>query len=285
MVESYGRKIFFIPMPDMIKDFDLHLKLIKKKWLFDSYCRLFLGTLLPKIDRVLYVDADTLCNGDISELWHLDLDDNIAAGVVDCLGEPYYNLFEMSETSRYCNSGMMLFDLKKWREQNVEQQIKDYVDSHNGYVFFMEQSVMNIVLADKIKFLPPKFNVYTLMPAFTIKNLRLLRNCKRFYSDEEINYAINHPVIIHFTSIFNIKNRPWMEKCNHPYVDLYHDYMKKTPWGEQLQKSTLTHKQRLLFMLFDIIPQNVLSLLVGYIYNYIRPRKITRIQQKYRSIV
>ena len=59
-------KVVFIPMPNINEKFGLGLKQIKSIWLFDSYCRLFLGTLLPDdVDRVLYLDCDTLCTGSL----------------------------------------------------------------------------------------------------------------------------------------------------------------------------------------------------------------------------
>lgn len=125
MVEKYPNSyVHFIPMPDINTKFGLGLKMIKSIWLFDSYSRLFLGTLLPaEVNRVLYLDCDTLCNSSLHDFYHMDFEGNYAAGVIDCLSDAYYELFGMDKTSRYCNSGMLLINLKKWREDNMEKQL------------------------------------------------------------------------------------------------------------------------------------------------------------------
>ena len=223
MVLKYPNgRISFVPMPDINKQYKLGLKQIKSTWLFDAYCRLFLGSILPDdVDRALFLDCDTLCNGSISEFYNTDLGDNLAAGVIDCLSDAYYDLFNMDETSRYCNSGVVLLDLKKWREQHIESAITEYVRKNNGYVFFMEQSVMNIVLQNKIKIVHPCNNTYTLMVAFSHENLRRLRKCKRYYSDEEIDEAISKPTLIHLTTNFYVKGRPWVKGNKHPFSQLF----------------------------------------------------------------
>lgn len=88
LADKYNRRIIFIPMPDINKSEHLHLKKIKEKWIFDSYCRLFLDKLLPEeVEKVLYLDGDVLNTGSLKELWSLDMGESSAAAVIDCLGE------------------------------------------------------------------------------------------------------------------------------------------------------------------------------------------------------
>lgn len=87
LADKYNRRIIFIPMPDINKSEHLHLKKIKEKWIFDSYCRLFLDKLLPEeVEKVLYLDGDVLNTGSLKELWSLDMGESSAAAVIDCLG-------------------------------------------------------------------------------------------------------------------------------------------------------------------------------------------------------
>ena len=102
---KYQRNIFFIKMPDINLLEGLNLKSIKEKWVFDSYCRLFLDDLLPPtVDKVLYLDADVICTGSLNELWSLDMDGKTIAGVTDWIGDGYYTLFGLNKSSHYCNS-------------------------------------------------------------------------------------------------------------------------------------------------------------------------------------
>lgn len=279
MVANYpNANITFIPMPDINEKFGLGLKMIKSIWLFDSYCRLFLGTLLPQhFDRVLYLDCDTLCNGSLSDFYNIDLDDNYAAGVIDCLSDAYYDLFDMDKTSRYCNSGMLLFNLRRWREDNMERKVADFVRSKNGYVFFMEQSVVNILLQNKIKIVHPKYNTYTLMAAFSHDNLRRLRHCTRYYSDQEIDEAIKDPVIIHLTNGFYVKGRPWIEGNRHPFRSLYMKYRALSPWKEEpLFPDESSWKQKAVTTFVNVLPQRIMCSVVGWVYNVWRPKHIKK---------
>lgn len=279
MVDGYpNAHLSFIPMPDINKDFGLGLKMIKSIWLFDSYCRLFLGSLLPdSVERVLYLDCDTLCNGRLREFYDIDFENNYAAGVIDCLSDGYYELFDMDGDSRYCNSGMLLFNLKKWREDNMEKAVTEYVKSKNGYVFFMEQSVVNVLLQNKIKIVHPKYNTYTLMVAFSHGNLRRLRHCTRYYSDAEIDEAVLNPVIVHLTNGFYVKGRPWIEGNKHPFRHLYMKYRSLTPWKEEpLFSDKSNWKQKAITTIVNVLPQNIMCSIVGWLYNEWRPARIKK---------
>lgn len=283
LVESYSNgQLIFIPMPDINKDFKLGLKKIKSIWLFDSYCRLFLGSILPNnVERVLYLDCDTLCHGPLKEFYNTDLNGCCCAGVADCLSEKYYELFGMDGCSHYCNSGVILFDLKVWRADKMEDMVARYVREKNGYVFFMEQSVMNIVLQNRIKIMHPKYNTYTLMVIFTYENLYRLRLSNRFYTKEEIREAITNPVIIHLTNNFYVKGRAWIEGNQHPYNKLFMYYRSITPWKDEPLFSDKTSWLRLILnKVIRLLPQSFVCGCVGWVYNQWRPAHIERIAMR-----
>lgn len=278
MVAAYNRKLVLIPMPDMQKDFNFPIARVRKKWILDSYCRLFLGTILPcNVEKVLYLDCDTLCHGDLSEFWNTDLGDNYCGAVTDAVGEHYYELFEMNKTSRYCNSGIVLFDLKRWRDDRIEDKVADYVRKKNGFVFFMEQSVMNIVLQDKIKILHPKYNTYTLISALSNRELQWLRHCKRLYGNDELEEARKDPRLIHLTNLFLVKGRAWIDGNKHPYKDIFTSYRALTPWNnEPLMKEEISKLKQIEMSIIRSMPRWISLPIIGVVYEYIRPRQIAR---------
>lgn len=278
MVAAYNRKLVLIPMPDMQKDFNFPIARVRKKWILDSYCRLFLGSILPNdVERVLYLDCDTLCHGDLFDFWNMNIGNNYCGAVTDAVGEHYYELFDMNKTSRYCNSGMVLFDLKRWREDKMEDKVADYVRSKNGFVFFMEQSVMNIVLQDRIKILHPKYNTYTLISALSNQELRWLRHCKRLYCKEELEEARKDPRLIHLTNLFLVKGRPWLEGNNHPYKEIFMSYRTLTPWkNEPLMKENTSKLKQIEMGVIRLLPRWISLPIIGIVYEYIRPRQIAR---------
>ncbi|MBQ6375484.1 glycosyltransferase family 8 protein [Candidatus Saccharibacteria bacterium] len=82
-----------------------------------SMLRLYMDRMpeLNKLDRVLYLDYDVVCRGDIREFYNMDLTNVEAAGVLDIYGKNFYHyrgLFNFD----YMNSGVMLFNLDECRK-------------------------------------------------------------------------------------------------------------------------------------------------------------------------
>lgn len=281
--DKYGRKIFFIPMPDVNKEQNLNLKKIKTEWEFYSYVRLFLDKYLPQnLERVLYLDSDVLITSSLKELWETDLNGHCAAAVKDCLGEKYFDVLDLNEKAVYCNSGVILMDMVQWRKNNMADRIRDVVKKYNGRVFFVEQTVFNTVLQNEILTLDARYNVSTLMQILTYDELYKLRKMKRFYNEDEVKNAVNHPGIIHLTSCFMIHNRPWTDNCNHPSVEIYDKYRNLSPWKDE-EKSGDKRSKMTLFKDFLVLnmPKNMLISIVSFIYNTIRVNKIKRERKIY----
>ena len=283
LADKYNRRIIFIPMPDINKSEHLHLKKIKEKWIFDSYCRLFLDKLLPEeVEKVLYLDGDVLNTGSLKDLWSLDMGESSAAAVIDCLGEKYYELLGLGKNARYCNSGVILFDLDKWRKDSMGDKVRKYVHDNNGYVFFMEQTVFNAVMQGKIKILHPKYNTYSMMQTMSYEDLIKLRNVKRFYEKKKIDEAIKNPILVHMTSSFWIVNRPWYKKTTHPMQEEYKIYAELTPWDDPMEEDKRNYKKKIIDGIVQCMPKKIVIKLVSIIYNNSRVKKIQKEALLYR---
>ena len=234
LVNTYKRSLTFIEMPDINQKENLGLKQIKDNWLFDSYCRLFLDHILPEnISKVIYLDSDVLVVNNISKLWDYDLQGKCVGAVKECIGLKYFDLFGLNDNSVYCNSGVLLIDLDRWREKKCDLLVQQYVQSQNGYVFFMEQSVLNIALQDEIIILPAIFNVKTEMQTLSYHEIEILRRPVNWFSEDEFNEAVRCPTIIHMTSFWMISNRAWYDVTNHPSKELYLKYKSMTDWKDE----------------------------------------------------
>ncbi len=271
MIESYGREVIYILAPDPSELFEFPFK--SRYQIGHSYVRMAIGTLLPNnINRVLALDSDTLIVGDLSELWNMDMGENILAGVKDCINLKAYNKqFNLSDKQLYCNAGMFLVDLNKWREQKIEEEIKHIIKACGGNVFFFEQTLMNYSCREKVYKLHPKYNCYTLFFAFQYKNLMRWRRPTDFYTKKEIDEAKQNPLIIHFTRNFYMLSRPWIKTCDHPYTNCYQEYKKLTPWKKP-DMDNRTKRQIRKYKVFHILPQGFVSCIAGFLYNVIRPK-------------
>lgn len=97
--------------------------------------RVAYADMFPDLDRVLALDADTICIRDIgSELWDLDLGENHFAGVPEVKisnwrGKPYANM------------GMALFDLKRIRHDDLQTKMIYALDNYSYQ--WLEQDCIN----------------------------------------------------------------------------------------------------------------------------------------------
>ncbi len=273
IVSEYNSTIDFIEAPDPSTLFDFCFK--DRYQLGHSYVRMGIGSILPKtIKRILVLDSDTLITSDLSELWNIDLKDNIIAGVADCIDVPdYRKRFFIDSSDIYCNAGVFLVDLDKWRLQHVETRIKEKIKECNGNIFFFEQTLINYACRGQILKLHPKYNAFSALFVFSYKNLMLWRKPSNFYSEQEVNVAIASPAIIHFTRNFYVNCRPWTKRCKHPFNDKYKEYKNLTPWPE-LEPEEQSIILKITRGIIHILPQRFISFIASILYNTVRPKLI-----------
>ena len=145
----------------------------------------------------------------------------------------YRRMSGLTKEGRYYSCGVMLINLKKWRECQVEREFSKYISSQRGYTPYFDQSVFNVVCDGKIKLLPLRYNVYTAIIAFDYREFLRLRSLKSFYSQQEYDSARENPVIIHYMGNFFMPMRPWQKNCEHPYADEFMKYRELTPWKDE----------------------------------------------------
>ncbi len=271
MIMAYNRSINYINALDPALLFDYPFK--SRYQIGHSYPRMAVGSLLPKnLDRVLALDSDTLIDGNIYDFYNMDMKGNIIAGVADCLNlRAYKKQFGLDGEEFYCNAGVFLIDLEKWRQEHIEDEIKNIIKNKKGNVFFFEQTLMNYACRGKILKLHPTYNCYTLLFAFNYENLLIWRRPTIFYTEDEVKDAINSPTIIHFTRNFYMLSRPWIKGCDHPLTDTYLEYKMLTPWNN-LENGITGKKQINRYKLLHAVPQKLIAYGVGIIYNIIRPK-------------
>ncbi len=283
LAKKYGRNIFFIQLPDLNGEgYDLGLVSIKEKWMFDSYSRLFLDRLLPgDVERVIYLDGDVLVLGSLKNLWEMNLKGKCCAACMDCVSEPYYKLFRIKPENRYCNSGLILMDIKMWKQKKIGEMVKKHVQKNNGYVFFMEQTVFNVVLQNEILYLPFKYNVSSLVQVLSYRDLMKLRKPLHFYSRQEVEEAKMNPIIVHMTGFFYVINRAWNEVTNHPDKERFIEYCEKFDWGmDILDKDNRSTGTRVKDLIIHGMPKWLLIPAVSLLYNNWRVGNIARISRK-----
>lgn len=119
-----------------------------------SYLRCYFSKVL-KEDKILYLDADTLVVDNIEDLWNIDLGDNVIAGIHEG-GEWSNHLFTYGLDDTYINSGVLVMDLKKIREERLDDSML-YLLNNNKY-WFPDQDVINLVCRNRITYVSNMYN-------------------------------------------------------------------------------------------------------------------------------
>ncbi|RSI93377.1 glycosyltransferase [Streptococcus mitis] len=155
-----------------------------------SYAAFFRYFIADEVleDRVLYLDSDTIVNAKLDDLFYLDLQGYAIAAVQD---------FDQSGWLTTFNSGVMVIDAKKWRENRLTQSLLELTAQHHEHVYG-DQGILNMHFGDQWLHLDKEYNFMVGLDQF----LHLSGNEEWYQS----NYYGNcEPKIIHYTTEF----KPW----------------------------------------------------------------------------
>lgn len=122
------------------------------------FLRLLIPKLFPELDRALYVDCDTLCLGNISELYNIDFENNY---LMACRGMEFSDIqAKQLGLPYYVISGMMMFNIPLMNKENYFEQI---MNNWRGAIgkqkpFSADETIINWVFHNKIKVVNEKWN-------------------------------------------------------------------------------------------------------------------------------
>ena len=223
---------------DKIKDINLpniniHLLNFENKYkdlntnhVYVSKAALFkfdIPNILPDLDKVLYLDGDTIVLDDLAELFNTDIKDYYAGVVRDF--PAYYVRKDYEEVGLYdyFNSGVMLLNLNNLRNNKIPEKLLEYKLQSNS-TRYMDQDCFNVIFSGHIKFLDPKYNYMT-------SSIDLY---KKFCLKDE------KPIIVHTTS----GNKPW-KFCTVLYADIWFNYFKNSVCHDFILHRKYINKEKL----------------------------------------
>lgn len=224
ITDKYGAQIFFYSIEEKdLKKFD-QVPVGSQHLTSSCYTRLFLANILPHhIEKIIYLDCDLIILDKLSELWNTNINGFSVAGVIDSptfLAKTYEEL-KYSDKYPYINSGVLLINLKYWRDNDVITSFLMYSQNNYENIRWNDQDIINGVLHNSILLLSIRYNIHH----FFFK--------RRFDVDEykkDREHALRNPVIVHFTN----PAKPWFKESDHPMTDKYLEYKKISPWKDTL---------------------------------------------------
>lgn len=270
--QEYGRKTpVWIQSQNINKV--LSMEVVADRGSLSQYARLFVSSALPMdLDRVLYLDSDTIINKSIRKLWNINLHGRTIGAVMDAFSPQYRANIGLEKNDIMFNSGVMLIDLNRWKEQKVEKRLLQFIENKNGRIQQGDQGALNAILSHDIECVEPRFNSVTIFYDFNYDEIMVYRKPpKGFYGRDEIKKAVEDALIIHFTTSF-LSKRPWTVGCQHRYVDVWLKYRAISPWkNEPLWNDNRGRVNRLAVGMLKKLPRSFMIRIVGLIQAYGRP--------------
>lgn len=200
-----------------------------------QYIDLFLHEILPKdMDKVLYLDSDSIICGNISELWDENIDEYYMGAVLEIklnldTASHYKRELGINEKDPYINAGVLLINLKKMRNSQISKEFVNYINNVN-HVYY-DQDTINVVLNGKIKILNLKYNFFPELPKIGYDNVMKWTKNEYYYTKSEYEEALDNIVFLHFQ--LGIEGRPWFKNTTVPFSEEFDKYAKLSPWSEE----------------------------------------------------
>lgn len=229
LAQKWGREVVFVSMSGALET--LGLRMGAHKISVASYARLFLTTVIPEdCDRIIYIDCDTIVMDSLRGMWETEMGDAYIAGVQDTVDKYFQQIIGLSPEIPYMNAGILLINLKAWREKDLPAKFREVIARFEGNVPHHDQGCINCACQENRVKLDVRYNFTSNMYSFSSHTIRKIYFLDSFYSQEEIDRAIAKPAIVHFTS--GLVGRPWEENCTHPMKDAFWHYAKQSPWSD-----------------------------------------------------
>ena len=240
IVEGFGAALRYHSVEKAIEPYaDLIMNRDGSRWNVFTWTPIFTPLLLGDVKgNVAHFDIDMLFNDDVSKILDPDLGDSLIAAVAEYgKGDPVITEAVWGrgilppEAERYFNTGTIVFNAAKCREERTWEKILAWYREHYDIADRIEQDAWNALYWKRTKLLPLRWNFHD----------RLIKSYVRW--DVSAKYwqgnppreclgAALDPAILHFWG----PKKPW-KTCHRPYRKLYHEAMRAV--GEMPPKEPL----------------------------------------------
>ena len=128
-----------------------------------TYYRIFIAEMFPQLDKAIYIDSDVVVPGDISEFYHKEIGDNLVGAIADeaVASVPEFRLYTKEvlgiDAQNYFNAGVLLMNLKKFRESNFYGGFCDLLKAYK-FTVAQDQDYLNVLCAGQVAYFDKEWN-------------------------------------------------------------------------------------------------------------------------------
>lgn len=126
--------------------------------------RLLACDLFNYNERLLYLDSDIVIEDDVSKLFNVDISGKLFGAVHGSLGiknaprlKKYLENVLNIKIDNFFNAGVLLFNVKEFRQEGIGQRALELLDSRDDLVY-MDQCALNILCEGKVAYFDKYWN-------------------------------------------------------------------------------------------------------------------------------
>ena len=165
-IKRNERDEFRIDFVDISEDLEKIKSRLKDVYHFSvvTYYRLFIASLFPQYDKVIYLDCDLVVLGDISELYRTELGEDILGACPEQFVQSTEDFRAYARTAlgvdpdRYVNAGVLLMNLTEFRKNRIEERFIRLITEHDFDLLDPDQAYLNYLCFGKIRVLANGWN-------------------------------------------------------------------------------------------------------------------------------
>lgn len=246
-------------------------KLKLSKWngkLITWFKLLVLSDLTINTDRILYLNPHSIITGSLDNLATIEFNQNIMLNIYDYF-ENFPGLVDIPTREKdapYFNCGLMLFNHKKWQEDNLGVEVRNSLKKKSNFKI-ADQDFCNIFFNGKIGVIPFEYYAWeTLFLYDPISALRIqkLLNKPNYYSVDDVRNGLLAPKIIYLTSVGS--GRAWFKGSRAPTASLFEKYLKMTPFIDAQRPYTVKNTAYYV----SVYSPKTVALWINFIYSFLR---------------
>lgn len=217
-LEQENVTVTFVNVSEKIKDISKKLDEVRDYYTQTIFYRIFIASLFPHLHKAIYLDCDIVVLSDISEFYHIDLENKILGVVVDDVvaNNEDFKIYVKEavgvEATKYFNSGVLLMNLDAYRENKIEELFIKVIKEFHFASVAPDQDYLNFFCYGKVKYLDKSWNRMPIEDGY----------------EGELN-------LIHY----NMFMKPWHYEIK--YQEFFWEYAQKTAYYNQLLEMKATY--------------------------------------------
>lgn len=199
-----------------------------------AYMRLLIPEILEE-EIVLYLDSDLLVRADLSPLVRearrspeaaaLAVGDFRHPDLGDVFGDQHCLDLGVDPRGAYFNSGVLVIDLKAWRDLQVAERAISFVRENASIMRYHDQDALNVVLAGRWKQLDPRWNVMLLkLESYVAAEAR-----SQDESDQAMRRLTTDALVYHFIG----QHKPWVGSYQGSAREEYLQALRNAGWFQR----------------------------------------------------